>query len=409
MNILFLVDIVPYPPNTGHKIRTFNIIKQLSLKHRIYLLAFNHKIMINDTTEKIRCKNELLKHCEEVYIFEIPSDKNQATYYTFLIKNIFEIHPYRVKRYYSKEFLNTLLEIISRVQFDIVHLDKTEFFNYSKFFKRTPVVATNHNVESELMRERFYREINMFRKIFAFLQFVKMRKYERYALNKVNAFITCTDLDYEFFKKKIGIQNRHATIENGVDVQYYHPIGINEGDFLLIIGAQNKESTANFDATLYFMKEIWPIIMSKNSLINLKIVGRNPDKSIVEFEKHFNNVQICGFLEDERDVLERCLALVVPLRIGGGSRLKILTAMAMRKTIVSTSKGAEGIRYEAGKNILIADTPSCFASEILRAVENPDLRKKIGVEAQNLVLKYYDWKVIGNKLLSFYESIIVDG
>lgn len=408
MNILFLSDIVPYPPNTGIKIRTFNIIKQLSKLNRIYLLSFNHKVMINDSNTMLDCKKKLEEYCEKVYIFEIPSDKNKIFYYFSLFKNLFQFSPYRVCRYYTKDCIQKIKEINSRVNLDLVHLDKTEFFYYTQFTQKIPAIATNHNVESELMKHRIFYEINILRRLFAFLQFIKTKHFEKIALNKVSGYITCTDVDYSHFKNRMGIKTKHETIHNGVDIKFYKAKGLTEENYILIIGAQTKEATANYNATIYFVKNIWPIICKYNDSIKLKIVGRNPDKTIIELEKD-KRISVLGFVEDERDVIEKSMALLVPLQIGGGSRLKILTAMSMGKVVISTSKGAEGINCKHNNNIIIANTTQEFAKQIIAVVSNENIRKQIGNEARKLVIDLYDWEKIGLRINQFYFKELSNG
>jgi len=138
----------------------------------------------------------------------------------------------------------------------------------------------------------------------------------------------------------------------------------------------------------------------------VKIVGRNPDKSIIEFAKNDTNLEVVGYVDDERDVFRRSLALIVPLRIGGGSRLKILTAFGLGKAVISTSKGAEGIDYKDGKNILIGDTPEVFASHMLSLLSEQERSKELGSAARLLALEKYDWQKLGLKLVNFYKSLL---
>jgi glycosyltransferase involved in cell wall biosynthesis len=406
MNILFLVDIVPYPPNTGHKIRTFNIIKQLSEKHNIYLLAFNQKIMINNPEQMQSYEKELEKYCKEVHTFPIPSDRNKFSYFYCLGQNLLQLKPYRVNRYQSKEYSEKILEILNLIKIDLVHLDKTEFFEYKKLFKDIPAVSTNHNIESELMRQRSKKEVSLSRRLFAFIQYIKTKRYEKKALSKLDGYITCTEIDHQFLKNQLNIHSPYRVIDNGVDISYYKSKGLDEENYVLIIGAQSKEATANYDATMYFIKNIWPRVTRKNKLLKLKIVGRHPDNTILDLEKDHHNVEVIGFVQDERELLEKAIALLVPLRIGGGSRLKIITAMALGKAIISTTKGAEGIHYTNNSDIIISDDPDLFAKNILKVVENTEFRSFIGKNALKLVQDFYDWNKIGKELLNFYDELV---
>ena len=405
-NLLFISDIVPYPPNTGIKIRTYNILKQLSKEFNIYLIAFNHKLFLNNKKEIDNAKCCLKPFCREVYVLEIPSDKNKITYYLCLIKNLLSIKPYRVERYWSKECINIIKKLISDVSIDIIHLDKSELYEYSKYFNKKPCVITNHNVESKLMKYRAKYEINFLRKLYALIQYVKTEKYEKNTLNNASAFITCTKDDHKYFEKELNVNNLFTVIENGVDVDRYKPRFEFEDDYFLIIGAQSKEATANYDATMYFMDKIWPEIVRQLPEVKLKIVGRNPDKSIIEYGIKDPRISVLGFVEDERDLIEKSLGLLVPLRLGGGSRLKIITAMAMGKTVISTTIGAEGIEYKNNSNILIEDDPQQFALKVVELYYDKDLRCKLGGNAIQLVHNVYDWNIIGNKINNFYKDIL---
>ena len=407
MKILFLVDVVPYPPNTGHKIRTFNIIRQLynDGQNEIFLLCFNQQKLIANRADIERYASALHKYCRDVFVFDIPSDRNRYTYYKCLFKNLFQTRPYRAERYMSDECRQAIIKVMHENSIDLVHLDKTELYGYASLFGDTPVVCTNHNVESLLMLRRSRREVGLSRKIFAWLQYLKTRRYEKSVLGRVAGYLTCTDIDGDYFRQQLGIRTSHATIDNGVDVDHYQADG-RDGDYLLIIGAQNRESTANFDATRYFMKQIWPLIDTKHPGVSLLIAGRNPDESVLDCQRVAGNIKVLGFVEDERPTLANAKALLVPLRVGGGSRLKILTAMAMGRVVISTSIGAEGIACTDGKNILIADEPETFARQVDRVLNDKLLRQRIGSAARELAEQRYDWNRIGERLRKYYAGIV---
>lgn len=408
MNILFLSDIVPYPPNTGIKIRTFNIIKELfNNGNNVYLIAFNHRVFINTDSEKNRCISELEKICKIVKIFDIPSDINNIKKYSLYIKNLFTCKPYRVQRYFTSNCIDILTEWVKKYNLDICHMDKTEFYIYAKYIVNIPIYVTNHNVESDLMRQRASKEINIARKVFSYLQWKKTQSYEKYALERVSGYITCTEEDRIMIERKYNINTPAIVIENGVDCEYYKNQNCCDKTYFLIIGAQNKESTANYDATMYFLHYIWPLVKKENNSIELKIVGRNVDRKIIKLACLDPSIEIVGYVEDERPYISNARALIVPLRIGGGSRLKILTAFGMGKAVISTSKGAEGIAYTNNHNIVIADSPEEFARAILRLYWSKELAARYGHNARSLVESRYDWRYLGAKLDKFYRNQLV--
>lgn len=408
MNIVFLADIVPFPPNTGIKIRTFNVIRQLhnNGENRVFLFCFNHKILIPTAQELERCVAGLREFCEEVHVFDIPSDASRLSYYAMLAKSVVRSTPYRVSRYWSDECVAAIRDCMQRVRIDLVHLDKTEFFNYRPVLGDKPIVCTNHNVESLLMKRRAQYEISAPRRFFANLQYRRTEAYERWALNRASAYVTCTDVDRRYFADQLQVTTPSEVVDNGVDTGKYPPSQVYGSDYVLIIGAQSKEATANFDATWYFINEIWPAVLAARSDIKLKIVGRDPDSSVLALQEKYPNIEVVGFVKDEREVLGNAAALLVPLRVGGGSRLKILTAMSMGRVVISTSIGAEGIDCTDGVDFLRADDPQRFAEHVVQVFSDRERQRQIGTAARRLMETRYDWDIIGKRMRAFYRRLI---
>ena len=408
MNILFLADIVPYPPNTGIKIRTYNILKQLhdNGNNKVFVLCFNHKTLISSPQDLTDAVAALKLYCEEIRVFDIASDRSLLAKYFSMMKNIFQRVPHRCIRYFSQECQSAIKSIVRDVDIDIVHLDKTELAYYLDDFRGIPVVCTNHNVESKLMASRVVYERGVFRKYFAHIQSKKLRKFEKKILNSIDGYVTCTDVDRDYFESEMAIDNRQITIANGVDINYYQRKE-REGEFLLIVGAQNVDSTANFDATHWFMSSIWPGIKSFRPEVKLKIVGRNPDKTILNYATD-NDVEIVGFVDDERDYFNSATALIVPIRVGGGSRLKILVGMAMGLPIVSTAVGAEGIDVVDGQSITLADEVDQFVDAVVRTISDGGYRGTLAKNAREIAENEYDWSILGRRLRAFYQQIIKD-
>jgi len=408
MKILFITDIVPYPPDTGIKIRTFNILKQLSKRgHRIYLLAFNHRIFINNEETKQQIVSILKSYCEEVRVFEIPSERSRLGHYCLLLKNLVRKVPYRVQRYMSKEAFRYVEKLNNGIGIDLIHLDKTELFPYAEALPGVPTVPTNHNVESRLFLRRAQRESTILRRSFAYLQYWKTELYEKSVLSRVQGYITCTDVDSRYFKETLKIETPAVTIDNGVDTNYYAPRGLVKEDYILIIGAQSKEATANYDATIYFMDSIWPLVKKVRPRTILKFVGRHPDRSILRFAEVDPRVEVVGYVPDEREIFEKAKVLAVPLRIGGGSRLKILMAFALMTAVVSTTIGAEGIQCKSERDILVEDEPVAFSQGLLRLLDNDRIRGQIETNARKLAELSYDWTVIGDRIQQYYESLVM--
>lgn len=404
MNILVLADIVPYPPNTGIKIRTYNIVKQLAREgDRVFLVCFNHRVFLRTAEQKAEARRELEKLCAEVHILDIPSERSPLASAWAKLANLFQFDPFRVRRYYSQECVDLIGDLHARHGIDLFHLDKTEFHIYARHLPGVPAVPTNHNVESRLFQRRARYEVGALRRLFAWLQYRKTEAYEKKVLSASPGYIVCTDLDRRYFAEELGIATRAAVIDNGVDVDYYRPLE-REGDYFLIIGAQCKDATANYDATLFFQEKIWP--EARKLGVPLRLVGRDPDPAIRAWGEQDELVEVIGFVDDEREALGQALALLVPLRVGGGSRLKILTAMAMGTPVISTAIGAEGIECEHGLDVMLADEPADFLAAMRTIAQDAEARAGIRRNARLRAERKYDWNLIGDRLKEFYRSLL---
>ena len=370
------------------------------------MLCFNHKTLLTNQADLDAAVEELKKFCEHVVVFDIESDASPLRKYGLMLKNLFQRNPHRSVRYFSDKCAEEIRRIRDIEQIDIVHLDKTELAIYSRALTGLKLVCTNHNVESKLMRSRVKYERGPFRKAFAYLQSRKLRRYEQKVLNSVSGYVTCTEVDHRFFHHELGIRNRHVVVDNGVDLDHYSNSKPSQASRnFLIVGAQNVDSTANFDATHWFMKDCWPRIVSQEPDASLKIVGRNPDRTIQEYSKD-PAIEVVGFVDDERQYFSEALALLVPIRVGGGSRLKILVGMAMSTPIVSTTIGAEGIGVENGINIILADDSQSFADAAVELYRDRKMNESIGLNARLAVEHQYGWPVLGSRLQKFYQEVI---
>jgi glycosyltransferase involved in cell wall biosynthesis len=205
---------------------------------------------------------------------------------------------------------------------------------------------------------------------------------------------------------KVGITYPVAVIENGVDVDYFHPLDTPAGTRKLVFTG-SMDWRPNQDACLFFVHEIMPILRKSVPDLEVYFVGRNPPPRLTSLSRAVG-VHVTGSVDDVRPYIAEAAAVIVPLRIGGGSRLKILEAMAMKKAVISTTVGAEGLEVTDNKDILIADQPEEFADSIIRCLKDLGLRKSVAEAGHQLVHSKYRWEIIGEKYQRYLRSI-VDG
>lgn len=393
MKILFLAPRLPFPADTGAKIRTFNLLKQIVRVHKVHLLSFSF-------TEDSQAQQELKDLGIDLTIIK----KTEA----LPLLAIFGEKPLSIAKYFSADFLNTLKTILKNGKFDLIHFDHLHMGQYISSIGNIPTVLDEHNVEAVILKRCAQKEPNLLKRTLFIQQAAKMRAFEAALVNKFSVCLTVSDEDRRILcnlSQKTNIE----VVTNGVDMEYFKasPLRVqslsNQKDVLVFTGSMDW--LPNIDSIEYFCNSILPLIWQNKPNTVFYVVGKNPPKKILTLQNSDSRIIITGSVADVRTYMDKAKVFVVPLRIGGGTRLKIVEAMSYGIPVVSTRIGAEGIEAKDEKHLLLADSSGEFAEKVCRLIGNSTLRSDIAINARQLVEKQYDWKNIGIKLLSVYENI----
>jgi glycosyltransferase involved in cell wall biosynthesis len=258
-------------------------------------------------------------------------------------------------------------------------------------------------VESELLFRRAVHEKNLFAKLYVNIQAKKLQRYEQRMIPMFNANIAVSSRDEETIKS-MNKSGYTALVPNGTDTVFFSPSKAEQECSIIFAGGLNW--LPNADAMIHFCKDILPKVREKVPGVIMNIIGTNPPKELIKLSENDSSIKIWGFVSDIREYMAKAAVHVVPLRIGGGTRLKILDALAMGKAIVSTSIGAEGLDLVDGKDILLADTDEIFAQKVIALLNNKELRMSLSNNGRANVEKKYAWNVIGPLLLDVYSNIV---
>ena len=400
MNILFLSTRSPYPLISGHSLRTYHILRGAAEQHKVTLVTF---VQLDKEMQKENL-DHLNSFCHEVHQFRIPTDLSKAKLAIALFRNLFSSLPFVAQKYDCPEMRQKIREIIKKEHIDLVHADLLHLAVYLDEFADLPKVIVNHNVESVRLERWFQSESNLIKKIFLGLQCGKLRKFERYAMENFDSCVVVSEIDKQILQD-MGVKNKKLyVVTNGTDTKFFKPTGRETiENSILWIG--NMGVHTNRDAVLYFWREIYPFIQKNNPEVKMIFVGTAPPKEIADAATNNEQVRVTGFVDDIRPYIEGAAVMVVPIRIGSGTRLKILDAMGMGKAIVSTAVGCEGLDVTDGKDILIADDPEDFAEKTNRLLRDKETRHKLEVNARELA-KSYDWKHIQEKQEEIYQELV---
>ena len=395
IRVLFLSPTVPFPLTDGGRIRVFNLLKQIATKNDVTLLALETQ---PTDAEGVA---ELEQLGVQVHLVPNAPTLPPVSFGT-LVKAFLRQQPITVARYDLRAYRQKLKELIATETFDLVHY---EMFHTAQFHTETdlPGVLSQQNVDSEIWRRLCGETANPFYKFTYWTQQLAFQRYERVLSPKFDA-VTCTsDIDAAVFQRHCA-QDVIEIIPNGVDVTHYQPDFASEVPaHLIYIGSMDWYP--NEDAVGFFVDEVLPRIQESVPDVRFSIVGGNPSARVQKLAER-EGVVVTGRVPEIKPYFAEATVFVVPLRIGSGTRLKILEALAMGKAIVSTAVGAEGLDLRDGEEIFIADEPAAFADAVTRLLTNVPLRRQVGENGRARVEQDYDWQSIGEKLHRLYTKIL---
>lgn len=419
MKILLICTFFPYPPHNGGMIRSFNLIKELSKRNEVHLMVFTPWSVDELPLFKMReyCKSIEIHAAWPTngamgFIDMLTSNCLNRLIYKFFPNLFFKkislrlLHPVNLSYYgFCQESAEALVNAQKREKFDIVHFEYLSVAHYVDYISSIPAILGQQNVESEVLRQLSkYKRLPI--KIGKYLFAMRMRSYERKVASKFHSVIAVSEEDkalLETLCKNV----RVVVIPNGVDIDFYSAFEgkISEKPYdISFTGSLQYEP--NIDAMVYFCKKIFPLVRKSLPSAKLNIVGRDPSAEVLELGKKYDGVEICANVQDIRPYIGGCSVYIVPLRCGGGTRIKILEAMAMGKSVVSTSIGCQGLDVVDGKNIIVSDEPRQFAERVVALLENKDMRMRFGEEGKRLVKEKYSWVAIAQKMEKEYHHIV---
>lgn len=401
--LLFLCQTLPYPPDSGVAIRTYNILRLLSENFDITALCF-YRRRGGATEPGLASSLAALRELADVEVFPIPQEHSRWRLLWDHTRSVLSGRVYTYYAHSSSAFSKRLLETIGSRPPDLVHVDSLDLMRYLPMVQHLPVICVHHNLESELLARRAAVERGGLGRAYVRHQARLMANAERRWCPRVTLNVCVSDNDATNLRALVG-PAEICVVPNGVDVEFFSP-GPGDGSGLVFVGSTSW--FPNGDALEYFATEILPLVRQQIPDVETTWAGRATDEEKRRF-KADHGIEMTGYATDIRPIVKNAACYVVPLRVGGGTRLKILDAWAMGMPIVSTSVGAEGLATIDGENILLRDDPAGFADAVCRVLTDADLRTRLGAAARATAVGVYSWETIGRSMLSRYRAAMRPG
>jgi sugar transferase (PEP-CTERM/EpsH1 system associated) len=394
MNILFIAREVPYPPISGVRMRVWHILKCLARHHTITLVCFGHEEDPVPAEAEAACAR----------IIRVAPVKRPAGGALLLdmFRGLFSPLPYAVSCRYSEELRHTLEALIERDPVDLIMCDSLYLARHIPPAEARTVL-NEHNIESVIIERYKNVEGHWLKKLYAAYELARMKRYEDRTWAKFDQCYVCSRVDKDIILKRVN-HPHVAVIPNGVDTGAFTPQPQHQKPISLIYTGLISWKP-NEDAVLYFLKEIYPLIKRQYPEVTFTVVGKGPCAEIRALADNDESVTVTGFVDAVMPYILESAVFIVPLRIGSGTRLKILEAWAMGKAVVSTSIGCEGLDCRDGQEIMIADTPREFADKVAGLLGNPELKQALERNGRTLAEETYSWDVIARTIKQEMEHI----
>lgn len=398
LKILFLTNRSPYPINDGQSRRTYSILKGLARRHEVHLLSLYE--LPEETHPK--CVEHLSTFCERVEMFASPPKTLSVGMVMRLLRSILSTEPYTIWRHYSGEYVKRVKACLQETSYDVVHCDILPLA-YSIRNVTGPVrTLTDHDV-SYLKAQRMAKQrSNPAAKLFIYYEAMKLKRLERRIFRHVDLGITVSEIDRKLLEA-LCPEGHFGVVENGVDVGAFAPNpSATERNTLVWLGGFHHYP--NYEAVSFLLKEIYPRIKQNVPQVKLYIVGGGVPESLKKLMPVDSSIVFTGYVDDPLPYIQRAAVFIAPILSGGGTKLKVLEAMAVGKAVVSTSIGVEGIDGEDGQHFMVADDPEKFSSVVISLLDDDVARERLGKYARNRVIEKYDWEVICESISQMYQD-----
>ena len=403
--LLFLSQCTPYPPHSGVTNRTYNILRQLRREYDVTVLAFSRRRHQADAAARAAARARLealgLRMGEPV---EIPSQASRPRQIWDHLRSVGTRRPYVYYEYWSPAYRAQLADALREGPPALVHVDSLDLYRWCDGLPAVPVACTHHNIESDLLRRRARHTAHPLLSRYIDWQAARTEAVEREEAPRFDLNVMMSDVDAARLRE-LAPGARTVVAPNGVDVEAFTPTpeaGRVPGR-VAFLGPLYM--FANRDGVEFLLDEMWERIAAGAPGASLHLIGQASAEDRA-WAAARPGVSSLGYVPDIRPHLAEAECCVVPLRVGGGTRLKILDYWAMGKAVVSTSVGCEGLATVDGENILIRDDPREFADAVREVLRSPELRRRLETNARRTAETVYSWDIIGEDLRRHYARLV---
>jgi glycosyltransferase involved in cell wall biosynthesis len=407
MNVLWLAHAIPYPPKAGFLLRSYNLLRELGRRQDVDLIAFVQEPWVTTLFPSLEeglegSRRALGELCREVTFLPIDSLRHRWGKHWTATRALLSGGSYSASWLVSGRARAAIAGRLHAGEYDLLHCDTVGVAPYRKLAPAVPATLTHHNIESHMMLRRAENADGILARTYFKHEARLLLDFERRVAGSFATHITCSELDAERLRQIVPDANA-AVIPNGVDCEFFAPEGRPvRPHSVVFVGTMNWYP--NIEAMHFFLREIWPGLKARVPAATMDIAGSNPPESILQLGRSLPDVTVHGYLPDVRPLIDSAAVMVCPIRDGGGTKLKILDAFAMRKCMVAHPIACEGIDVTPGRDVVLASTAEEFIAEIAALLADPSRREALAQAARGLVERRYSYGEIGSRFNATLEE-----
>ena len=396
MKVLLLTQVLPYPPDSGPKVKTWNVLKYLARNHEVTLVSF----IRGDQSAEV---NHLTKYCQAVYTVPLSREAWRDGWY--MIQSLVTRRPFLMVRDDRAAMHQIIKQVTTQTQFDIVHVDQLNMAQYAERITGAGKILDAHNALWLLYKRLWETLAPGPKKWLLGRDWRLLKQYEGELCRRFEGLLTVSKEDKAALQEAAAQSLETTVIPIAIDTDEVVKVHRSaEADHILHIGTMFWPP--NIDGILWFLREIFPLIRARRPETTFDLVGAKPPPEIMAYNGNSSGVNVTGYVVDPTPYYESTGVMVVPLRAGGGMRVKILNALAQGLPIVSTTLGYEGIDVEPNRHLLVADTAEAFAQATIALLENKQLANELGHNGRQLIQSTYDYRAACRPLEALYQQAI---
>ena len=376
-----------HPPDTGGKIRTLSMLRELNRWHEVTYLGLQpegvalHPDEIPDSYAR-----------EKIWITKPEPARKSPRFFLQLARNVLSSKPFALSKHCSAGMRSRLIELDASGRFDLIVCDfLVPALHFEGRAWRTPTVLFQHNMESQIWKRMAANHRNLLSRAYLQSQFRRMFRWEERLSRLFDGIITVSAEDSRFARDVYHLVNVLGDVPPGVDTEFFKPSAMSSSAPPTLAFLGSMDWMPNIEGVRWFVRDVYPSVKLSVPDVRLRIIGRRPGSEIRALAAADPSIEVTGTVEDVRPWLRDGSAMIVPLLSGGGTRIKILEAMAFGTPVLSSTVGAEGLPFQDGRHLLLADQAELFAARSVELIRSRELRQSLADAARNEVVDQYSW------------------